>query len=50
MVDELDEIPERYKERQINFMFTHLGGTAVRSPSVPLLKLATDVKQCVRVM
>ncbi len=45
MVDELKEIPKRYKGQNIDRMLTHLGGTTVPSPSVPLLMVTMDAKQ-----
>lgn len=45
MVDELKEIPERYKGQNIDLMLVHLGGTTIPSPSVPLLMLTMDAKQ-----
>jgi L-ascorbate metabolism protein UlaG (beta-lactamase superfamily) len=45
MVDELKEIPERYRGQKINLMLIHLGGTTIPSPSVPLLMITMDAKQ-----
>jgi L-ascorbate metabolism protein UlaG (beta-lactamase superfamily) len=45
MVDELKEIPERYRGQNINLMLIHLGGTTIPSPSVPLLMITMDAKQ-----
>lgn len=45
MVDELKEIPERYKGQNIDLMLIHLGGTTIPSPSVPLLMVTMDAKQ-----
>ena len=45
MVDELKEIPERYKGQGIDLMLIHLGGTTIPSPSVPLLMVTMDAKQ-----
>ena len=45
MVDELKEIPERYKSQNIDLMLIHLGGTTIPSPSVPLLMVTMDAKQ-----
>ncbi|KAL9090857.1 MAG: hypothetical protein Q9165_005065 [Trypethelium subeluteriae] len=45
MVDELKEIPERYKDKNIDLMLIHLGGTTIPSPSVPLLMVTMDAKQ-----
>lgn len=45
MVDELKEIPERYRGQNIDLMLIHLGGTTIPSPSVPLLMVTMDAKQ-----
>ena len=45
MVDELKQIPERYKGQNIDLMLAHLGGTTIPSPSVPLLMVTMDAKQ-----
>ena len=45
MVDELKEIPERYKGQQIDLMLVHLGGTTIPSPSMPLLMVTMDAEQ-----
>ena len=45
MVDELKEIPERYKGQGIDLMLIHLGGTTIPSPSIPLLMVTMDAKQ-----
>ena len=45
MVDELKEIPERYKGQNIDLMLIHLGGTTIPSPSLPLLMVTMDDKQ-----
>ncbi len=45
MVDELKEIPERYKGQNIDLMLIHLGGTTIPSPSIPLLMVTMDAKQ-----
>jgi len=45
MIDELKEIPERYKGQNIDLMLIHLGGTTLPSPSVPLLMVTMDAKQ-----
>lgn len=45
MVDELKEIPERYKGQNIDLMLVHLGGTTIPSPAVPLLMVTMDAKQ-----
>ncbi|KAL1304775.1 hypothetical protein AAFC00_003710 [Neodothiora populina] len=45
MIDELKEIPERYKGQNIDLMLIHLGGTTIPSPKVPLLMVTMDAKQ-----
>ena len=45
MVDELNEIPERYKGQNIDLMLIHLGGTTIPSPKMPLLMVTMDAKQ-----
>ncbi|KAI9781591.1 MAG: hypothetical protein M1835_004271 [Candelina submexicana] len=45
MVDELKEIPERYKGQNIDLMLIHLGGTTIPSPSIPLLMVTMNAKQ-----
>lgn len=45
MVDDLKEIPERYKGQNIDLMLIHLGGTTIPSPSLPLLMVTMDAKQ-----
>ena len=45
LVDELKEIPERYRGQNIDLMLIHLGGTTIPSPSVPLLMVTMDAKQ-----
>jgi len=45
MVDELKEIPERYKGQNIDLMLIHLGGTTIPSPKLPLLMVTMDAKQ-----
>lgn len=45
MVDELKQIPERYKGHNIDLMLVHLGGTTIPSPSVPLLMVTMDARQ-----
>jgi L-ascorbate metabolism protein UlaG (beta-lactamase superfamily) len=49
-VDELKEIPERYKDRNIDLMLIHLGGTTIPSPSIPLLMVTMDAKQGIQLM
>lgn len=50
MVDELKEIPERYKGQNIDLMLIHLGGTTIPSPSIPLLMVTMDAKQGIQLM
>lgn len=45
MVDDLKEIPERYKGQNIDLMLAHLGGTTIPSPKLPLLMVTMDAKQ-----
>jgi len=45
MVNELNEIAERYKDQKIDLMLVHLGGTTIPSPSLPLLMVTMDAKQ-----
>ena len=45
MVNDLKEIPERYKGQNIDMMLIHLGGTTIPSPSIPLLMVTMDAKQ-----
>jgi L-ascorbate metabolism protein UlaG (beta-lactamase superfamily) len=45
MVDELKEIPERYKGQNIDLMLIHLGGTTIPGPQMPLLMVTMDAKQ-----
>ena len=42
MVDELKEIPERYKGQNIDLMLIHLGGTSLPTPGLPLLMVTMD--------
>jgi len=50
MVDELKEIPQRYKDLNIDLMLIHLGGTTIPGPSMPLLMVTMDAKQGVELM
>jgi L-ascorbate metabolism protein UlaG (beta-lactamase superfamily) len=50
MVDELKEIPERYKGQNIDLMLIHLGGTSIPSASLPLLMVTMDAEQGVQLM
>lgn len=45
MVNELKQIPERYKGKNIDLMLVHLGGTTIPSPENPLLMVTMDGKQ-----
>lgn len=50
MVDELKEIPERYKGQNIDLMLIHLGGTTIPSRKVPLLMVTMDAKQGIELL
>lgn len=50
MVDELREIPTRYKDLDIHLMLIHLGGTTIPGPNLPLLMVTMDAKQGVELM
>ncbi|KAL1641012.1 hypothetical protein SLS58_006454 [Diplodia intermedia] len=50
MVDELREIPERYKGRGVDLMLIHLGGTTIPGPKLPLLMVTMDAKQGVELV
>lgn len=50
MVDELKEIPERYKYQNIDLMLIHLGGTTIPGPKMPLLMVTMDAKQGVELV
>ncbi|KAF2117385.1 beta-lactamase-like protein [Lophiotrema nucula] len=50
MVDELKEIPERYKDLKIDLMLIHLGGTTIPGPKMPLLMVTMDAVQGVQLM
>jgi len=50
MVDELKEIPERYKDQNIDLMLIHLGGTTIPGPKMPLLMVTMDADQGVQLM
>ena len=45
MVDDLKQIPVRYKGQNIDLMLVHLGGTTIPSPSMPLLMVTMDAEQ-----
>ncbi|KAL0258454.1 hypothetical protein SLS55_005947 [Diplodia seriata] len=50
MVDELKEIPERYKGRGVDLMLIHLGGTTIPGPKLPLLMVTMDADQGVELV
>lgn len=50
MIDELKEIPEQYKGKNIDLMLIHLGGTTIPGQSMPLLMVTMDAKQGVQLM
>ena len=50
MIDELKEIPERYKDKKIDLMLVHLGGTTIPGPGMPLLMVTMDAQQGVELM
>ena len=50
MVDELKEIPQRYKDEKIDLMLIHLGGTTIPSPKLPLLMVTMDATQGIQLM
>ncbi|PSN64843.1 Metallo-hydrolase/oxidoreductase [Corynespora cassiicola Philippines] len=50
MVDELKQIPERYREQNIDLMLVHLGGTTIPGPKMPLLMVTMDAQQGVELM
>lgn len=50
MVDELKEIPKRYKDQNIDLMLIHLGGTTIPGAKMPLLMVTMDAKQGVQLM
>ncbi|MCJ1413353.1 hypothetical protein MMC19_007458 [Ptychographa xylographoides] len=45
LVDDLKQIPERYKGQNIDLMLVHLGGTTIPSPSMPLLMVTMNAEQ-----
>jgi len=49
-VDELKEIPQRYKDKNIDLMLIHLGGTTIPGPSIPLLMVTMDAEQGIKLM
>ncbi|QDS67516.1 hypothetical protein FKW77_001735 [Venturia effusa] len=50
LVDELKQIPERYKGQNIDLMLIHLGGTTIPSPAVPLLMVTMDAEQGIKLV
>jgi len=50
MVDDLKEIPKRYKGQNIDLMLAHLGGTTIPSPKIPLLMVTMDAEQGVQLL
>ncbi|KAI5846779.1 beta-lactamase superfamily domain-containing protein [Tricharina praecox] len=50
LVDELREIPERYKDQRIDLMLVHLGGTTIPGPNLPLLMVTMDAAQGIELM
>lgn len=50
MVDELKEIPHRYKDHNIDLMLVHLGGTTILGPKMPLLMVTMNAEQGVQLM
>ena len=50
LIDELKEIPERYKDQGIDLMLIHLGGTTIPSPKVPLLMVTMDAEQGIKLL
>lgn len=49
-MDELQEIPQRYKDKNIDLMLIHLGGTTIPGPSIPLLMVTMDAEQGIKLM
>lgn len=45
MVDELKQIPERYRGQNIDLALFHLGGTTIPGPHVPVLMVTMDGRQ-----
>ncbi|KAF5711964.1 metallo-hydrolase oxidoreductase [Fusarium mundagurra] len=50
LVDELKEIPKWLREKRIDLMLIHLGGTTIPGPSAPLIMVTLDAKQGVELM
>ncbi|OJD29365.1 metallo-hydrolase oxidoreductase [Diplodia corticola] len=50
LVDELEEIPERYRDQNIDLMLIHLGGTTIPGPKMPLLMVTMDANQGIELM
>lgn len=49
-VDELEDIPKRLENEQLDLMLVHLGGTTIPGPNAPLLMVTMDAKQGVQLM
>lgn len=50
MIDELKEIPERYRDKKIDLMLVHLGGTTIPGPGMPLLMVTMDAEQGIQLI
>ncbi|OQO07462.1 hypothetical protein B0A48_07159 [Cryoendolithus antarcticus] len=50
LIDDLKEIPARYKDQKIDLMLIHLGGTTIPGPKLPLLMVTMDAEQGVGLM
>nr|OQO24538.1 hypothetical protein B0A51_06787 [Rachicladosporium sp. CCFEE 5018] len=50
LIDELKEIPARYKDQKIDLMLIHLGGTTIPGPKLPLLMVTMDAEQGIGLM
>ncbi|KAA8905552.1 beta-lactamase superfamily domain-containing protein [Sphaerosporella brunnea] len=50
MVNELKDIPELYRDKQIDLMLVHLGGTTIPGPHLPLLMVTMDAKEGIELM
>lgn len=49
-VDELKDIPEKYKDKNVDLMPIHLGGTTIPGPKMPLLMVTMDAEQGIKLM
>lgn len=49
-IDELKQIPQRFKDEGIDLMLVHLGGTSIPSPNAPLLMVTMDAEQGLKLM